>query len=285
MSTQTSTQQRDKSSRAQAELHRDLYREIFKHSSEPIAIIDPQGFYLEQNAAHAQLLGYTDEELQNQTPALHMGAEAFAEVVRVVAEKGDYRCEVASKTKSDEIKYIELSAFAMRDGSGEPICYVGIKRDITKRKQAEQALQRSEAELTDFFENAAVALHWVGPDGIIMRVNQAELDMLGYTRDEYVGRHIAEFHVDQNVIEDILTRLDAGEVLQNYEARLRCKDGALKHVRISSSVYREDGKFIHTRCFTRDITERKRTEGRLSLQYAVTQILAESQDLLESGKK
>ena len=214
-----------------------------------------------------------------------MGAEAFAEVVRVVAEKGDYRCEVASKTKSDEIKYIELSAFAMRDGSGEPICYVGIKRDITKRKQAEQALQRSEAELTDFFENAAVALHWVGPDGIIMRVNQAELDMLGYTRDEYVGRHIAEFHVDQNVIEDILTRLDAGEVLQNYEARLRCKDGALKHVRISSSVYREDGKFIHTRCFTRDITERKRTEGRLSLQYAVTQILAESQDLLESGKK
>ena len=285
MSTQTSTQQRDKSSRAQAELHRDLYREIFKHSSEPIAIIDPQGFYLEQNAAHAQLLGYTDEELQNQTPALHMGAEAFAEVVRVVAEKGDYRCEVASKTKSDEIKYIELSAFAMRDGSGEPICYVGIKRDITKRKQAEQALQRSEAELTDFFENAAVALHWVGPDGIIMRVNQAELDMLGYTRDEYVGRHIAEFHVDQNVIEDILTRLDAGEVLQNYEARLRCKDRALKHVRISSSVYREDGKFIHTRCFTRDITERKRTEGRLSLQYAVTQILAESQDLLESGKK
>jgi PAS domain S-box-containing protein len=285
MSTQTSTQQRDKSSRAQAELHRDLYREIFKHSSEPIAIIDPQGFYLEQNAAHAQLLGYTDEELQNQTPALHMGAEAFAEVVRVVAEKGDYRCEVASKTKSGEIKHIELSAFAMRDGSGEPICYVGIKRDITKRKQAELALQRSEAELTDFFENAAFALHWVGPDGIIMRVNQAELDMLGYPRDEYVGRHIAEFHVDQNVIEDILTRLDAGEVLQNYEARLRCKDGALKHVRISSSVYREDGKFIHTRCFTRDITERKRTEGRLSLQYAVTQILAESQDLLESGKK
>jgi PAS domain S-box-containing protein len=285
MSTQTSTPQRDKSSRAQAELHRDLYREIFRHSSEPIAIIDPEGFYLEQNAAHAQLLGYTDEELQNQTPALHMGAEAFAEVVRVVAEKGDYRCEVASKTKSGEIKHIELSAFAMRDGSGEPLCYVGIKRDITKRKQSEQALQRSEAELTDFFENSAFALHWVGPDGIILRVNQAELDMLGYTRDEYVGRHISEFHADQNVIEDILTRLDSGEVLQNYEARLKCKDGALKHVRINSSVYREDGKFIHTRCLTRDITGRKRTEGRLSLQCAVTQILAESQDLLESGKR
>jgi PAS domain S-box-containing protein len=165
MSTQTSKQERDKSFRAPAELHRDLYCEIFKHSSEPIAIIDPQGFYLEQNAAHAQLLGYTDEELQNQTPALHMGAEAFAEVVRAVAEKGDYRCEVLSKTKSGEIKHIELSAFAMRDGSGEPICYVGIKRDISERKQAEQALQRSEAELTDFFENAAVALTGWAPTG------------------------------------------------------------------------------------------------------------------------
>ena len=104
----------------------------------------------------------------------------------------------------------------------------GSKRDITKRKQAEQALQRSEAELTDFFERCRGRSPLGWPDGIIMRVNQAELDMLGYTRDEYVGRHIAEFRVDLNVIEDILTRLDAGEVLQNYEARLRCKDRGTK---------------------------------------------------------
>ena len=39
-------------------------RAIFRHSREPIAILDPQGRYLEQNAAHAQLLGYTDEDLR-----------------------------------------------------------------------------------------------------------------------------------------------------------------------------------------------------------------------------
>ena len=265
-------------------LHQDLYREIFRHSSEPIAIIDTQGFYLDQNAAHAKLLGYTDEELKNQTPALHMGAEAFAEVVRTVEEKGDYRCEVTSKTKSGEIKYVELCAFAMRNASGEPLCYVGLKRDITERKQAEQALQRSQAELNDFFENAAFGLHWVGPDGTVLRVNQAELDMLGYTRDECVGHNIAEFHADQNVIEDILTRLRAGEVLQNYEARMCCKDGRIRHVRINSSVYREAGKFIHTRCLTRDITDRKRTASRLVLQYAVTKILSESHDFSESAE-
>src|SRR6202008_150853 len=113
--------------------------------------------------------------------------------------------------------------------------------------------------------------------------NQAELDMLGYTSDEYVGRNIVEFHVDRDVIEDILARVRAGEVIREYEARMRCKDRGIKYVRINSSVYRENGKFIQTRCFTRDITDRKRTETRLTLQYAVTQILSESHDFIESA--
>src|SRR5258705_8369171 len=266
------------------QLREDLYRAIFRHAREPIAIIDPHGVYLEQNAAHAELLGYSDEELKNQTPALHMGEEEFANVAREIAEKGEYRGEVASKTKTGEVKYIELSAFAMPGESGEPLCYVGTKRDITRRKQAEQALQRSEAELTDFFENAAVGLHWVGRDGIVLRVNQAELAMLGYTRQDYLGHNIAEFYVDQTVIEDILACLQAGQVLENYEARMRCGDGTIKHVSISSSVYREAGKFVHTRCFTRDVSERKRTEGRLALQYAVTRILSESREVTDSAQ-
>ncbi|MEP6569201.1 MAG: PAS domain S-box protein [Acidobacteriota bacterium] len=261
-----------------------MYHAIFDHSREPIAIIDSQGIYLEQNAAHIDLLGYSDEELNNQTPALHMGDNDFANVVREVAEKGEYRGEVISKTKAGEIKHIELSAFAMRDESGEPICYVGIKHDITARKQAEQALQRSEAELTDFFDNAVIGLHWVGRDGIVIRVNQAQLNMLGYSSEEYLSHHIAEFHTDQDVIEDILQRLQAGEVLENFEARMGCKDGRTKYVQVNSSVYREAGQFIHTRCFTLDVTDRKRTEGRLALQYAVTRILSESLEVAESAR-
>ena len=264
-------------------LGQDLYQAIFLHSREPVAIIDPQGLYLQQNAAHAQLVGYTDAELRNQTPAIHLGEEVFSQIARALAQDGEYRGEVVSRTKRGETRYLELSAFTMRTETGEPLCFVGFKRDITERKRAEEALQRSEAELSDFFENATIGLHWVGPDGMILRVNQAELEMLGYRREEYVEHNITEFHVDQDVIEDILSLLQAGEVLQDYEARLRCKDGTIKHVRINSSVYREDGKFIHTRCFTRDFTERKRTESRLALQYAVTEILSQSRDFIESA--
>lgn len=282
MSSKVSNNEATQSSKA---LGADLYQAIFRHSREPVAIIDPQGVYLEQNAAHAQLLGYSDAEIRNQTPAIHLGEQVFNEVARALTQDGEYRGEVISKTKSGETRHLELSAFAMRNEAGEPLCFIGIKRDITERKHAEEALQRSEAELTDFFENAALGLHWVGPDGTILRVNQAELDMLGYDRDEYVGHNIAEFHVDKDVIEDILAQLNAGEVVRDYDARMRCKDGAIKYVRINSSVYRENGKFIHTRCFTRDITDRKRTETRLALQYAVTQILSESHDFIDSAAR
>ncbi len=269
----------------ETDLRRDLYREIFIHSSEAIAIISPEGYYIEQNAAHCNLLGYSDEELQGETPAIHLGAEIFGNVSRELAEKGEYRGELISRTKAGEIRQIELSAFTMRDSSGDPLCYVGIKRDITEQKHAKQALRRSETELADFFENAAIGLHWIAADGAVVRVNQAELDLLGYTREEYIGHHIAEFHAEEDVILDILRRLKAGEVISDYEARLRCKDGSLKHVQINSSVLWEDGNFIHTRCFTRDITDRKRSERRLALQYAVTKILAESTDFFESAKK
>jgi PAS domain S-box-containing protein len=158
---------------------------------------------------------------------------------------------------------IEDSAAPIQERSGNISGVVMVFRDVTKRRRAENELRRSEQLLTDFFENAAVGLHWVDGDGKILRVNQTELNLLGYSKEEYVGHHISEFHADQPVIEDILTRLSCGECLQSYEARLRCKDGSIRHVLISSNVLWEDGKFIHTRCFTRDVTNQKLTEEAL----------------------
>lgn len=127
--------------------------------------------------------------------------------------------------------------------------------------------QRAEQELRDFVDNATVSLHWVGPDGTILWANQAELDLLGYTREEYIGRHIAEVHDDRETIDDILQRLASNETLRNVEARMRCKDGSIRWVLIDSSVRWEEGRFLHTRCFTRDITARKQAEARYQVLF------------------
>jgi len=263
------------------ELHSDLYREIFDHSREAIAIIDRDGFYLQQNGAHFTLLGFPDDDLEGKTLANELDEQTFAEVNRQLAATGEFSGELVCRTRSGEQRNIELSVFTMRSGLGEPLCYVCIKRDITRRKQDELAIQRSQAELTDFFENASFGLQWFSPDGTILRANQAELDLTGYTREEFIGRNVADIHYDREVIEDILERLRQGDVVRDYEARLVCKDGSIKTVRIDASAYFEDGKFVHSRCITRDITDRRRTEHRLALQYAITRIVSRSIDFVE----
>ena len=151
-----------------------------------------------------------------------------------------------------------------------------LQYEIVERKQTEEILRRRQQELSDFLDNATVGLHWIGADGHIIWANKAELDMLGYTSEEYIGRNIAEFHDDQKTIADILTRLGNNEVLQNYEARLRSKDGSIKYVLINSNVLWEDGKFVRTRCFSRDITERRGAEEKLRRSEASYRQLADS---------
>lgn len=136
--------------------------------------------------------------------------------------------------------------------------------EVARRTRAEQALLQREVEFADFVENAAEGLHQVDGHGCILWANRAELAMLGYSKDEYIGRHIAEFHVDRDVIESILKRLLAGETLYDEPARLRCKDGSVKHVLIHSNGCFEGDQLRYTRCFTRDATDRiarRKAEG------------------------
>jgi len=141
----------------------------------------------------------------------------------------------------------------------------GIAGLILLRHRADTALRRKEEELTDFFENAVEALNRSGPDGRILWANKAELDLLGCTREEYIGHHVAEFHVDKDLAEKMLERLARGETLESYESRLRCKDGGIKHVLIDANVLWEDGKFVHTRSFTRDITALREAQEKIKV--------------------
>lgn len=154
-----------------------------------------------------------------------------------------------------------------------------LETEINEREKIQAVLQKRESELSDFLENAVVAMHWVAADGTILWANKAELALLGYERDEYFGHHIAEFHADGDVIDDILKRLGRQEELHGCNARLRCKDGSIRHVRVDSNVYTEHGKFIHTRCFTIDVTDRQKTEQRIAAQYAITRLLSEASTL------
>lgn len=120
----------------------------------------------------------------------------------------------------------------------------------------------------EFLNNSTVGVHLVNGEGKIIWANDTELNLLGYHRDEYTGQHIRTFHADQDVINTILNLLSSGEALSTYPAQLKAKDGSIKYVLINSNVYYKDNTFIHTRCFTSEISQSIYTHLRTEFIHA-----------------
>ena len=117
--------------------------------------------------------------------------------------------------------------------------------------------------LSSLLKNAAICVHLVDRHGTILWASDAELKALGYEAHEYVNHSIREFHADSDVLDELLSRLVAGETVTDYEAQLICKGGDIKHVLINSNVYWDGDEFVHARCFTRDVTDHTRVERAL----------------------
>lgn len=120
------------------------------------------------------------------------------------------------------------------------------------------------SELIDFFDNAPIALHWLGGNGTVIWANRRELEVLGYTRDEYIGQDIMKFCPDSSeTVLEIFKQLGSGNTIQDVPVRFRTKTGEIRDLLIDSNVnFKSDGSFNHTRCFIRDDTFRKVTEAR-----------------------
>ncbi|MCP4609085.1 MAG: PAS domain S-box protein [Planctomycetes bacterium] len=137
----------------------------------------------------------------------------------------------------------------------------------SERKKAEDELRDSEERFRDFFENVPIGFHIFGPDRIITRINEVELAMIGYVRDEIVGKKTWSDLIipeQRNKFEkhwhDIITK---GKV-RNLEYTLIHKEG--RHINVilnASSRFDKNGNLINTRGSVLDITERKKAEGEL----------------------
>ncbi|MEP6767358.1 MAG: PAS domain S-box protein [Acidobacteriota bacterium] len=235
-------------------------RAIFAGALDAILVTDDDGRYIDANPAAAELLGIPREAILGRKiadfcePGYDL-QDGWAEFRRQKHVRGEFRLV----RPDGQVRTVEFAAVA----EIAPGRHLSVLRDVGERKAMESELITRTQELEDFVENAAVALHWVGGDGRILWANRAELGMLGYSREEYVGHHISEFHLDAHVVDEILERLVRNETLRNHEARLRCKDGSTRIVSIYSNGKFVNGEFVHTRCFTRDITERKAAEAEL----------------------
>jgi PAS domain S-box-containing protein len=136
-----------------------------------------------------------------------------------------------------------------------------LQAKMIEQQSCDIALEVSQQGISDFMGNALIGMHWVDREGIITWANKAELEMLGYEQQEYLGQPLVNFHIDKENIKDILQRLLNNEPIKGREAQMWHKGGATCHVSIDADAFFKDGRFIHARCFTRDITDQKNAEA------------------------
>jgi PAS domain S-box-containing protein len=116
------------------------------------------------------------------------------------------------------------------------------------------------AMLADIAEKAPVGLLQMGAEGEIQWANRAELELLGWQRQDYLGQPAEEIYADQSEGRSVLARLARGETLRDYKTNLRARDGSLRNVLISSSADMENGRLRRARLLMQDITGRRTAE-------------------------
>jgi PAS domain S-box-containing protein len=179
-----------------------------------------------------------------------------------------YRLEAAVKVVTAIVSWIAffriLEVVPLIEQFKSPTQLEEVVKERTKElEEANRQVRHNEFLLKDFFENAPVGLHWINEEGRIIRANRADCQLAGYELEEYIGKHIADIFLDEEVVKSIISIDEDRAAVHDMETAMRCKDGSIKHVLVSSNILCEDGKFIHTRCFVRDITERKQREDQL----------------------
>jgi len=125
-----------------------VYKMIFDNANEGIALFDKETRYCKENKAYEKLLGYSPSELKGKQPSFHLSDETFKEIKESLIKTGSFQGEIISDSIFGK-KYLDLNMFSIPPIESQQTHFIGIKRDITERKIAEERLKENEARLEE----------------------------------------------------------------------------------------------------------------------------------------
>ena len=270
-----------KGKRAKEALHEAerKYQQILESSGEGIFQTTPDGRFIIANQALARMFGFESaEELINTrtdiTRQHYVEPQKREEFKRLFEENGFVRKFEYQVYRKDGSKiWISENVRPVRDNSGTVVYYEGTVQDITERKHAEDQLRESEERYRELFENAKDAIYVHDLGGTYTAVNRAAEKLSGYTRDEVLGKHFADFFPAEQLqqLRESMCRKLAEQGETTYETELIARDGRRVPVEVSSRLIHENGVAIGVQGMAHDITERKHAEDELRRQKEILQ--------------
>jgi two-component system, cell cycle sensor histidine kinase and response regulator CckA len=250
----------------------ELFRLITENAADMIAVVDMEGNRIFNSLSYEKVLGYSLDELK----ASSSFAQIHPEDIDRVRQAGEEArrtgvglpLEYRVRHKDRSWRVLESTASVIRNFKGDPEKFVIVNRDVTERKRAAEALERSESSFRSVVEDAPYGIYRANIAGDLILVNPAFQKMLGYdSREELlrsnlgadIYRHTSEHQkFTQTVIQE--------HSFKDVELEWRRKDGAPITVRCSGWPVKDGaGEVTYLEVFAEDVTERRVLERQLRM--------------------
>ncbi len=241
---------------------------IANNSNDLISILDQDFKHIYVNEkAYYSLLGYRKEEILGKKPRDFTHPDDLKKVSTSTKKgllKGELSEEFRVRHKNGHYLWIELKGKFLLD-KNESRGAILISRDITKRKETEQKLRKSEEKYRSLIEDAQEGVWALDENEITIFVNQRICEMLGYTKDEMIGKNLPSFIPEsmEPLIEGNRSKRENG-IKETYDFQFLKKNGDIIYTEIKASpILDENQNYKGSFAYINDITSKKIAEQKL----------------------
>ena len=248
----------------------ELFRLISENAADLIAVVDIHGKRIYNSFSYEKVLGYTAEELRSSSSFEQIHPEDRQRVKEAAEEArgtGVGRpIEYRFRHKDGTWRVLESTASVIRNSEGDSDKLVIVNRDVTERKRAAEALQRSETGFRSVVADAPYGIFKADLTGKLLMVNPALEKMLGYkSQDELLAVNLTSgiyrHHAEYQKINDLFQR---DQHFKDVEVEWKRKDGAFIMVRCSGWPVKDESS-AYIEVFAEDVTERRVLERQLRM--------------------
>ena len=213
-----------------------LFRSVFNSQTDAVVVVTPERTVVNLNPATEAMFGYTLEDLEGRsTEVLHVDHEhyvRFGEIFReAFAGRRAARFEFEMRRKNADVFPTENTISLLEDDLGRPTGIVAVVRDITERRQAEDALRRAEERYRGIFENAVVGIYRTTIEGRYVTANPTLARTYGYESSEELMTSLTDlarrFYVQSGRREEFVRLAEARGAVREFESQVFREDGSV----------------------------------------------------------
>lgn len=294
---------------AEARLKDELNQQIIASSPDCTKVLDLDGHVLQMTERGCRLVEVDDfEQVRGSNWSDWWPGENRQKALDALGQarhSGSARFIAFGNTFKGNPKWWDTVISPIRDNEGHPVMLLAVSRDITETYRQQEQIRQLNAELESrvqertaelaalnerlrqtlhdartLYNQAPCGYHSVDANGTYMLVNQTELDWLGVTRDDMIGKRQFRDFVQPEfvpVVKERLQQLIRGEKLDTAEIGMRRSDGSTFVALLSSTaVVDAEGRFVRTNNTLVDITARKAAERALQTQSSFLETITNS---------